>query len=109
MAGIADYFISFLEWLGVIVPPIAGVYLTDYFVLQRKDFNLELLTKVEDYATPAIVAWLTATGLSAVAFMIDFSVTGIASLDALLLTIPLYLACDNLWPIRYARTEVITS
>ena len=31
VAGLADYFISFLEWLGVIVPPIAGVYLTDYF------------------------------------------------------------------------------
>ena len=109
MAGIADYFISFLEWLGVIVPPVAGVYLTDYFVLQRKDFNLQLLTKVEDYATPAIVAWLTATCLSAVAFMIDFSVTGIASLDALLLTIPLYLACDKLWPIRYSRTEALAS
>ena len=64
---------------------------------------------MEDYATPAIVAWLTATGLSAVAFMIDFSVTGIASLDALLLTIPLYLACDKLWPIRYSRTEALAS
>ncbi|MEP1471914.1 MAG: cytosine permease [Halieaceae bacterium] len=109
MAGIADYFITFLEWLGVIVPPIAGIYLTDYFILKRKDFNLQLLDKVENYATAAIIAWLTATAISVVAFMLHFSVTGIESLDALLLTIPLYLICDKVWPVRYAREEASPS
>ena len=109
MAGIADYFIAFLEWLGVIVPPIAGIYLTDYFVLKRKDYNLQLLAKVENYATAALIAWLIATAISVVAFTLGLSATGIESLDALLLTIPLYLICDRVWPVRYAREEATTS
>jgi cytosine/uracil/thiamine/allantoin permease len=36
VAGLADYFIIFLEWLGVIVPSIAGVYLIDYFLLNEQ-------------------------------------------------------------------------
>ena len=109
MAGIADYFIAFLEWLGVIVPPIAGIYLTDYFILKRKNFDLQLLEKVDNYAIAAIVAWLIATAISVVTFTLHFSVTGIESLDALLLTIPLYLICDKVWPVRYAREEASAS
>ena len=37
MLGITDHFIEFLEWLGVIVPPIAGIYLVDYFLLDNSD------------------------------------------------------------------------
>ena len=38
MLGITDHFIEFLEWLGVIVPPIAGIYLVDYFLLGQQRF-----------------------------------------------------------------------
>ena len=105
VAGLADYFITFLEWLGVIVPPIAGVYLTDYFLLKRTVFDLDSLKRVEDYDKAAIVAWLIATFLSALAFWFEVSMTGIASLDALLITAPLYLLCLKAWPTRFERTE----
>ena len=105
VAGLADYFISFLEWLGVIVPPIAGVYLTDYFLLKRTAFDLDMLEKVEDYDKAALVAWVTATVISVLAFWFEVSITGIASLDALLITIPLYLLCLKAWPTRFERTE----
>jgi cytosine permease len=105
VAGLADYFITFLEWLGVIVPPIAGVYLTDYFLLKRTAFDLDMLEKVEDYDKAALVAWVTATFVSVLAFWFEVSMTGIASLDALLITIPLYLLCLKVWPTRFERTE----
>ena len=105
VAGLADYFITFLEWLGVIVPPIAGVYLTDYFLLKRTVFDLDSLEKVEDYDKAALVAWLTATVISVLAFWFAVSMTGIASLDALLITIPLYLLCLKVWPTRFERTQ----
>jgi cytosine permease len=70
VAGLADYFITFLEWLGVIVLPIAGIYLTDYFLLNRTVFDLEHLDKVADYDKAALVAWLTATFVSASAILV---------------------------------------
>lgn len=105
VAGLADYFITFLEWLGVIVPPIAGVYLTDFFLLKRKVFDLDSLEKVEDYDKAALITWVAATVISAVAFWFEVSVTGIASLDALLITIPLYLLSLKVWPTRFERIE----
>ena len=42
MLGITDHFIEFLERLGVIVPPIAGIYLVDYFLLGQQRFPTEL-------------------------------------------------------------------
>lgn len=101
--GLADYFITFLEWLGVIVPPVAGVYLTDYFILKRQDFSLDKLSRVANYDKAALIAWVFSTLTSAAAFWFEVSVTGIVSLDALLLTIPIYLICTKLWPTAYER------
>ena len=104
VAGLAEYFISFLEWLGVIVPPIAGIYLADFFVLKRQTFDLDKLSKVADYDLAAIIAWLLSTLVSVLAFWFEISLTGIVSLDALILTIPLYLACTKIWRTQYVRT-----
>jgi cytosine permease len=37
--GVADRLIDFLVLLGLVVPPIAAVYLTDFFVLRRRDYS----------------------------------------------------------------------
>ena len=109
MIGMADYFVEFLEWLGVIVPPVAGVYLADYFILKRKNYSMALLEEVPDYDPASLIAWLIATALSALAFWFDTSVTGIASLDALLVTIPVYLLCQRVWPTRLVRSEAVAA
>lgn len=98
MIGITDYFIGFLEWLGVIVPPVASVYLTDYFFLKQKDYSLSLREQLPDYDTAAMVAWVVGTALSAIAFVTEFSFSSIPSLDALMITIPIYLLCRRVWP-----------
>jgi cytosine permease len=37
--GFADRFIDFLVFLGLVVPPIAAVYLTDFFLLGRQELS----------------------------------------------------------------------
>ncbi|MDD9895487.1 MAG: cytosine permease, partial [Gammaproteobacteria bacterium] len=105
MIGITDYFIEFLEWLGVIVPPVAGVYLTDYFYLKQKNYSLSLQENLPDYDRAALVAWVVATIIAVVAFVSEISVTTIPSLDALLITIPIYLICRKIWPTLLTREE----
>ncbi|MFK7865515.1 MAG: cytosine permease [Pseudohongiellaceae bacterium] len=102
--GLADYFITFLELLGVIVPPIAGIYLADYFILKRQRFVLEDLDQVADFDRAALVAWVIATVVSAYCFWVEFSATAIVSLDSLLVTIPIYLVCTKIWPVQFLRT-----
>ncbi len=109
MLGITDYFIDFLEWLGVLVPPVAGVYLADYFLLKRKDYDLALLDEVPNYDLASLTAWALATVLSAGAFWLELSLSGIPSFDALVITIPIYLACQRLWPTRLVRTGAMAT
>ena len=106
MMGITDFFVVFLEWLGVIVPPVAGIYLTDYFILGQKDYSLDLRDKLPDYDSAALLAWLFGTLLSVLAFVTDFSISHIPSLDALLITVPVYLLCRRRWPNALQRTQV---
>ncbi|MBM89210.1 MAG: permease [Gammaproteobacteria bacterium] len=103
MAGITEYFIEFLEWLAVIVPPVAGVYLTDYFLLKQKDYSLSLHNSLPEYDFAALLAWLLGTLISVIAFLMEFSITRIPSLDAFFITIPIYLVCRKVWPTKLSR------
>jgi cytosine permease len=107
MIGITDYFIGFLEWLGVIVPPVASIYLTDYFVLKQKNYSLTLQDSLPDYDHAAIVAWVIGTAISAFTFASEFSLSTIPTLDALVITAPIYLICRRLWPAKLQRSGVV--
>tara|TARA_X000000950_G_scaffold253066_1_gene315713 strand:+ start:1061 stop:2359 length:1299 start_codon:yes stop_codon:yes gene_type:complete len=107
MIGITDYFIGFLEWLGVIVPPVASIYLTDYFVLKQKNYSLTLQDSLPDYDHAAIVAWVIGTASSAFTFVSEFSLSTIPTLDALVITAPIYLICRRLWPAKLQRSGVV--
>ena len=107
MIGITDYFIGFLEWLGVIVPPVASIYLTDYFVLKQKNYSLTLQDSLPDYDRAAIVAWVIGTAISAFTFVSEFSLSTIPTLDALVITAPIYLICRRLWPAKLQRSGVV--
>jgi len=104
--GVTEYFVEFLEWLGVIVPPVAGIYLTDYFFLKQKKYSLDLKDEIPDYDRAALVAWIVATIISIAAFGNEISLTTIPSLDALLVTIPIYLICSRAWPSALLKYEV---
>ena len=43
LIGISENLIDFLVVLGLLVPPIAGVYLVDFFYFKRTDFSAERL------------------------------------------------------------------
>ncbi|MDP6994457.1 MAG: cytosine permease, partial [Woeseiaceae bacterium] len=58
LAGIADNLIDFLVVMGLLVPPIAGVYLADFFYFKRTDFSTERLV-----GRPAIRVNAVAIGL----------------------------------------------
>ena len=75
--GIADRLIDFLVSLGLIVPPIAAVYLTDYYLLRRTDYstpgegaasvtNLSGLAAAVAGGTVGVVTYVTGTSLTGV-------------------------------------------
>ena len=52
LVGIAGRLIDFLVLLGLLVPPVAGVYLADFFVFARRDYSAAQLDgRAAEHAT----------------------------------------------------------
>lgn len=94
--GVADRLTDFLILLGLVVPPVAGVYLTRYFLLGQRDFSAARLAAGPAVDPSALAATLLAGALSAGAWFSGLTLTGIPSVEALVLAGALVLLFDRL-------------
>ncbi|WP_255472913.1 cytosine permease [Planomicrobium sp. CPCC 101079] len=90
-AGIANYFVGFLSTLGVFIPPIAGVIIADYFVLNKADYDFKKQLAVPALKWQAIAAW--AFGIAGGVFVS----VGIPSLNSLVLAFVLHFVLTKLF------------
>ena len=51
-----------------------------------------------------MAAWVIGTIISAIIFVTEVSLSNIPSLDALVVTAPIYLACRKFWPSQLNRS-----
>lgn len=83
IVGLADRFIDFLVFLGLVVPPIAAVYLTDYFVLARRDYHAEGYRRAAEQVN---VNGLAACGLGAALgiglYLSNASLSGVPTIES---------------------------
>lgn len=88
MFGIYGMFENFLSIVTVLVSPIAGIYMIDYFLYKEKyEFSYE--EKLQDYYPVSIISWVIG---STVAFMTSqppagfglFTLTNISALDGII-------------------------
>ena len=84
VAGIMDFFVEFLILLGIIVPPIAGVYLADYFLLRETRIDVKGTDAVPDYRWDAMAAWSIGCAVGFVERTSGWSLTGVTAIDTLL-------------------------
>ncbi len=95
LIGIADNLIDFLVVLGLLVPPIAGVYLCDFFLLERTDFSSARLDERPPIRVNAVVVGIGSGILATWMYYSDLSLTTIAPLDSLVISIAAYLALEK--------------
>ncbi len=89
--GIADYFIGFLIFLGISIPPIAGIYIADYFFVHKRNYDVSSLRKQPAIAYPAFIAWLIASVVAWLTTNDFFTLTSIPACDAIVIAFILYL------------------
>lgn len=81
---IIAWLIPFLLFLGIVTPPVAGIYIADFFLYRRNGYQEEVLTREASVKVMTFVAWVLA---SAVGFMTAkgwFVLTTIPSVDSIL-------------------------
>lgn len=82
--GIAEHFTEFLNFLGIGIPPMAGIMIADYYLIKGKTCRLSI-ESLRNYNYSAIVSWIIG-GLSG--YLVNW---GIPSLNSLMVSFIVYL------------------
>ena len=94
--GISENLINFLVIMGLLVPPIAGVYLVDFFVFKRTDFSPERLENRPAIRINATVVGLGTGIVSTWMYFSGMSLTSIGALDSLFMSVVAYVALQKI-------------
>ncbi len=103
--GVADRLTDFLIVLGLVVPPVAGVYLSRFFLLGRRDFDSARLAERPAIDVLPFGACMLAGGLSLWAWVAGISATGILPVESLVLAAVLYLGAERLFGRRQQERQ----
>lgn len=57
LSGIIEVFIPFLITLGVLMPPVAAVYVVDFYLIARRRYDVETLASGPAIRWPAFAGW----------------------------------------------------
>lgn len=91
---IMAWFIPFLLFLGIVMPPISGIYIADYFYYRRKGYDQNLLESEKPVKYGTFIVWLLGSLVGFMTVNSIFALTGISSLDSILFSsIGYFLLC----------------
>lgn len=93
--GVGDRMVPYLIVLSVAIPPIAGVYLANFYLGLGKDAGATPAWRAE-----SLLAWAFATGCASWMQAQQTSVTTVPALDSLLMSIAAYLVLRRVLPRR---------
>lgn len=89
LLGIINSFIPFLVALGLIIPPIAAIYVIDGFLVYRQGIGEPVNAPAIRWE--AVAVWLGSLAVTVPAMAYDLSLTSVPALDATLLAAIAYL------------------
>lgn len=82
--------IPFLIFLGIVTPPIAGIYIADFLANRRNGYEDSVLDLEAGVKPLTFVAWLVASAVGFATVNDYFTLTSIPSLDSILIAAVLY-------------------
>lgn len=97
--GMIDMFTVFLTLLSVTIAPSAGVYLAQYYCLDKHALNFAHIQSVPDWLAKGLVAWAFGSAVSACTageFFNLFSFTTISAIDGILASFVAYIVLVKL-------------
>lgn len=97
LGGILDHFLDFLLFLSLAIPPVAGIYITDYYVSRDQSVFTESESENDvSWRMSAFAAWFFGVGLAAIInFGSDVSFTSVPACDATIISALSYWAIHH--------------
>lgn len=83
--GIYDNFIPWLITLGVLIPPMGGVIVVDYYLFNEKYYRVENLQKTQDIRKISLAAWILGSLVSFISSNGIITLTTVSALDGFII------------------------
>ncbi|MEL7022161.1 MAG: cytosine permease [Pseudomonadota bacterium] len=99
--NILDRFLDFLFYLSIVFVPVAGVIVVDHFLARPAAYQETYLDEVDAVSPTALMAWAAGSGVALAGAGGWLTVSGIAALDAMVVSASLYLILT-----RFRRSSV---
>lgn len=96
LMGIIDAFIPFLLFLGIIIPPIAAIYVIDAFLVFRAADPAASIADLPAFRWPAVGTWIGSVAVALTCDQFGLTLTTVPTIDATILAAGAYLAVHRL-------------
>jgi cytosine permease len=97
---IMAWFIPFLLFLGIATPPVAGIYIADFLLYRRGGYDERVLASDPQVKVLTFVAWIIGSLVGFMTVKGMFSVTGIPSLDSIVVACACYAIFSRITRLR---------
>lgn len=81
---ILTWFIPFLLFLGIATPPVAGIYIADFFLYRQNGYDEKVLSREPQIKLQTFAAWLLGSAIGFMTVNDVITLTTIPSIDSIL-------------------------
>ncbi|MCI9355004.1 MAG: cytosine permease [Firmicutes bacterium] len=89
--GIVNHFVTFLNILGILVPPVGGIIIADYFVCKKMSYQFGQGTKYGFLSITAVITWIISC---IIGYFVSF---GVACINSMVIAFVTYLVLEMLF------------
>lgn len=105
--GIIDSFVPFLLFLGILIPPIAAIYVIDTFITFRGRDAGETIATLPPVRWPAVLTWIGSLAVALGMERLGLTLTTVPMIDATIIATLAYLAVIRLRAAPSADPEIV--
>ena len=91
LIGLTQHFVPFLVVLGIAVPPIAGIYVVDFFARGQR-YDVDALASEAAWSVSALVGWVVGMGVAYASVNGVITLTGVPACDSICISAGTYFA-----------------
>lgn len=96
VGGFMSHFLDFVMTLSIVIPPLASIYVADFFVVRQQRYDVDALAKSGAFGWPALVSWALASLVAWMTTFAGWTLTTQPTLDSLLVALVAYLLLQRL-------------
>lgn len=105
--GITDFLLPFLLLLSITIPPIAGIYVANFFLIRAQRYDQDQLESEPAVSAPAFAAWIFGVGTASMTSHDILTLTRMPSANSIVASFAVYMLLAKYVPPFVSRVGAL--